>query len=341
MMVRLRQLSLLFVLLLEVLLPTELFTQAELKTVGTHFYYGNQPFPYTGISFFNAIYNDEFATEGESRRIWLQKFNSYGVNVLRVWAQWDNDRGFVNTCDTCSLITADGNIRPSYLTRIKAILADMQREGMIMQLVLFSHESIHKYELLGRENAINAVRQISTELLPFRNLFFQVWNEHSADVLDHLKAIKAIDSNRLVTNSPGFAGNLGSTEQNSQLDFLTPHTSRQNVGAHWRVGPKEIAYLLERYGKPVVDDEPARNGTSNFGGPKKPTTPFDQIAQILAVWNEGGYITYHHDMFQLGSSGASTPPSGIPDPEFNPYHHQIFQLLKVKDRFMHTQTTSH
>jgi hypothetical protein len=86
-----------------------------------------------------------------------------------------------------------------------------------------------------------------------------------------------VDPHRLVTNSPGYAGDLGDLRQNRALDYLTPHTSRQNAGRPWEQAPNEIGYLLTRYSKPVVDDEPARNGTSKFGGPRSPTSPYDHI----------------------------------------------------------------
>jgi hypothetical protein len=85
----------------------------------------------------------------------------------------------------------------------------------------------------------------------------------------------------------------------------------------------------------VVDDEPARRGTPKFGGPKNPTTPYDHILRIYNVWNAGGYVIYHHDMFQLGYGNPSVPPSGIPDPDFSPYHKVVFDFLANKDRYLH------
>lgn len=117
------------------------------------------------------------------------------------------------------------------------------------------------------------------------------------------------------------------------MDYLTPHTSRQSSGPPWRLGPAELRYLLQRYKKPVVDDEPARNGTPQFGGPREATSPYDHIVHILNVWREGGYPTYHHDMFQMGLGHPTVPPSGIPDPEFSPYHRVVFEFLKVADRY--------
>ncbi len=146
--------------------------------------------------------------------------------------------------------------------------------------------------------------------------------------------------NRLVSNSPsvsdnpGITSSFGEDKNNRALDYLTPHTIRQaGVDKHWEVAPLEIGYLIERYRKPVVDDEPARNGVPRFGGPKAPTDPYDHILQIYRVWQLGGYIVYHHDMFQTGYGTPAVPPSGIPDPEFSPYHKTVLQFIAKRERY--------
>jgi hypothetical protein len=83
-----------------------------------------------------------------------------------------------------------------------------------------------------------------------------------------------------------------------------------------------------------VDDEPARNGPPQFGGPKEATSPYDHILQIQAVWQAGGHVVYHHDMFQMGRGHPTVPPTGIPDPEFNPYHRQVLEFLGMRQRYM-------
>jgi hypothetical protein len=153
--------------------------------------------------------------------------------------------------------------------------------------------------------------------------------------VEYAKLVKSIDPKRLVTNSPGGSGVLGTRQENETLDYLAPHTTRQTGGRHWDIVPTEFAYLLSRYRKPVVDDEPARNGTQSFGGPPSSdkTSPFDHILQIYQVWKLGGYITSHHDMFQTGYGTPAIPPSGIPEPEFNPYHRAVLEFIAQRERY--------
>ena len=312
----------------------------ELAVTGTRFLLDGKPFPYTGVSFFNAIYNPTFNQSSDVRREWLRKFRDHGINVLRVWAQWDNARGFVDASPTSTLYQKDGSLRGEHVARLKEILGVADAEGFVIELCLFSQESYKEKISLDPGPQDRAVAALTLELQPWRNLYFQVWNEKSLRTLEMLKVIKASDAKRLVTSSPGYSGDLGTDEENRALDFLTPHTSRQGRGRTWEIAPGEVKSLLDKFQKPVVDDEPARNGTSSFGGPKSATFPTDQILQIHAVWRAGGYVTYHHDMFQTGYGTPACPPSGIPEPDFSPYHSVVFDFLAQRERYWPDTTIS-
>lgn len=54
----------------------------------------------------------------------------------------------------------------------------------------------------------------------------------------------------------------------------------------------------------------------------------------LAVWQVGGHVTYHHDMFQTGYNSTAVPPHGIPDPEFSAYHRQVFEFLALRGKYL-------
>jgi len=64
-----------------------------LKVNGARFEMNGKPFEYTGVSFFNAIYNEAFNTDSPTRQMWMQKFLDSEINVFRVWCQWDTAVG--------------------------------------------------------------------------------------------------------------------------------------------------------------------------------------------------------------------------------------------------------
>jgi len=315
----------------------------EITVQGTAFCMEGQPFPFTGISFFNALYNHEFNRSPAARGQWLDKFRKHGINVLRVWAEWDNTIGTVDACHECSLFEESGTLRPEPLDRLKRLAEEANRRGMVLELVLFGPPMMKKSAGLGDSAADRAVREITGAMQPFRNVTFQMYNEYTHRTVELVKTVKGVDPKRLTTNSWGWAGVLvGAQGEAEALDYLTPHTTRRPDGKNWRVGASEVRYLIEKYGKPVVDDEPGRKGTPTHGGPREPTHPFDHILQIAAVWEAGGYIVYHHDMFQQfrtdalrkEAGPATVPPLGIPDPEYSPYHHAVLEFVALRDRYM-------
>jgi hypothetical protein len=157
-----------------------------LTVSGTRFRLDGKPFPYTGVSFFNAIYNEAFNRSSEDRRRWLQKFQKYGINVIRVWGQWDNKMGLVDTCPECSLYQASGELRPGPLDRLKQICADADTLGFVVELTLFSRETAREGGRLAPEAADRAVAAVTRELRPYRNLALQIWNEYDDRTVEQL-----------------------------------------------------------------------------------------------------------------------------------------------------------
>ena len=300
---------------------------------GTEFFVDGHPFAFTGVSFFNAIYNKAFNENSQTRRAVMQKFQRYGVNVLRVWAQWDNKNGYADTCAKCTLYEPDGKLIAANVALLKNLLADADAVGTVVEVTMFAQESWFSGVRLGPAESDRATSALIQELRPYRNVVVQIWNEFSERTVELVKVVRAADPKRIVTSSPGVSGVLGSDAHNRSLDFLSPHTSRQDRGQPWQIAPRELSLLLSVYGKPVVDDEPARNGTKSFGGPDDETFPNDHILQIQAVWNLGGYVIYHHDMMQTGYGTPAVPPNGIPDPEFSPYHKKVFEFLSHRERY--------
>ena len=95
-------------------------------------------FDYTGLSFFNAIYHPTFNKHDAARKMWLNKLKSSDINVVRIWAQWDNARGFTGTCPTCTLYEKDGvpiavrkEIEDHFMIRTKLRIRNPRRRNRL------------------------------------------------------------------------------------------------------------------------------------------------------------------------------------------------------------------
>jgi hypothetical protein len=297
-----------------------------LHVEGTTLRLDGQPYYFQGLSFFNALYNPTFNRSHDDRRFWLRKFRDNGVNALRVFLQWDMVPEFnsVDATPDTTLYTPEGALRDDVFERIEALMAACDEVGTVLEAVCFKGMGRPTLAPAALERA---VAETARHLRPHRRLLLQIWNEDSRDALNLYRVAKGEDPDRLVTNSPGGANVLGDDEQNRTLDLLTPHTIRYQSQCFWEEAPRQVASLLERFGKPVIDDEPARNGPRQYGGVEGGTRPEHHIEQIRRVRELGGYNVYHHDMFQWPGS-AMTPPTGIPDPDFSPFHRQVFDYLR-------------
>ncbi|MDF1515289.1 MAG: hypothetical protein P1S60_15880 [Anaerolineae bacterium] len=305
------------------------YTQV-LSIDGTQLRLDDKPFYFQGLSFFNALYNPTFNASLQDRRRWLVKFRDNGINVLRVWCQWDFNppRTFVDVKPDTTMYTSDGAIIDTHFERLAELLLAADGLDMVIEVVAFSHEKTPGEENLPVPLQEWAIQALTQRLKPYRNLILQIWNEDSTNVIRHYELIKQEDPDRIVGNSPGFANNLGDDTQNRLMDVLMPHTVRGSYDKFWEEAPRQITGLLRTYRKPVIDDEPARCGLIQFGGIQGGTLPEQHIAQIKAVRAAGGYHTYHHDMFQRSYGASTTPPNGLPDPDFSPFHRQVFDYLR-------------
>jgi hypothetical protein len=302
---------------------------------GTRLTLDGQPFHLQGLSFFNAVFNTAFNRSPSDRLHWLGVFQANGINCLRVWCQWDfvAPNILVDVDPESSMYTVLGEIRDEPFATLQAIVEAMDSLGMVVEVCMFAQEK--RPYLLSVASTVRATEELTARLRPYGNVIQQVWNEYDAEVLRYIAAIKAVDPDRIATSSPGATvdhravfDHVGDEAQNTAFDVLTPHTLRREAFPFWYVAPAQIEYLLDAYRKPVIDDEPARNGPMQFGGVPGGTRPEQHIEQIRRVRAVGGYHIYHHDMFQWPDERDFTPPTGIPDPDFSPFHRQVFDYLR-------------
>lgn len=305
----------------------------------TSFLLDGEPFDLQGVSFFNALFNEEFCKSDESMLQYLGRFKEYGINMIRVWCQWDfygANGMFVDIKPgQASLYDRRGNLAETYWHRLSRLLLAADQLGMVVEVCALARERYLipegeelPYELIPYHET--AIKNLAVALLPYRNVILQIWNECSFEVLRYLNIIKSIDDSRICTNSPGGAGVLGDDIQNTLLDVLTPHTSRAGEANFWEQAANEVGYLLNRFGKPVIDDEPARCGVLDHGGIPGGTQPWQHIEQMNKVRALGAYHLYHHDMFQNGYGHPSIPATGVPDPDKNAFHKEVFKAIMTR-----------
>lgn len=300
---------------------------------GTRLFLDGAPFYLQGLSFFNALYNASFNQSPEQRLHWLEVFSANGINCLRVWCQWNFEApcNFADTSPSQTLYSRDGAILDETFRRLADLIEAAEKKGIVLEIVLFSLKKEERQLPIAALE--RAARMAAEYLIPYRGIILQIWNEQDLAWQRLFEAIKSIDKHRLVTSSPGDAGVLGDPAHNRAMDLLTPHTVRTSAGPFWEEAPRQIAGLLAEYGKPVIDDEPARCGTLLFGGIEGGTLPWQHIEQLRRVRAVGGYHVYHHDMFQFPYGSPSTPPDGIPAPNFSPFHSQVFAYLRDHPRW--------
>lgn len=289
-----------------------------------------KPFDWQGLSFFNALYNPTFNQSHEERLARLKDYKENGISAVRVWCQWNFGPPrelWVDTAPHSTMYTDQGEIREGSFERLRSLIMAADSLDMVVEVVLFSHEKQPNFpvEILEKAAGLMAER-----LKPYGNILLEIWNEDSTEVLRLFRKIKEVDPDRITTNAPGLPGVLGDDEQNYMLDVLTPHTIRGAARrCFWEEAAAQIEYLLKRFRKPVIDDEPARTGIRDFSGIPE-SRPEQHIAQIKMVRALGAYSTYHHDMFQNGYGHPATPPQAIPNPDFSDFHRKVFAFLKTK-----------
>ena len=232
-----------------------------LKIEGTQFTLNGKPAFLLGISYYGAL----GAPQDWVRRD-LDDMERYGFNWLRVWATWDMFDHDV------SAVAADGKPRKRFLTKLKWLVAECDRRGLVVDVTLTrSAERIATLDAHQR-----AVEVIVQRLRPHRNWYLDLANERDvrdsryvsvADLKKLRDLVRRLDPPRLVTAS--FGGHDLSEQDVREsllaigLDFISPHRPR-HPGSPTQTEARTrewlaLAKTLDRPA-PVHYQEPFRRG---------------------------------------------------------------------------------
>jgi hypothetical protein len=226
----------------------------------TRFTLNGRPAFLLGFSYYGAL----GAPEDFIRKD-LAECRDHGFNWLRVWATWS---GY----DTnVSAVTTAGRPREPYLTRLKWLVAECDRLGLVVDVTLTRGP-----ELPGLEGHLAAMDTLVTTLKPFRNWYLDLGNERDvrdaryvslAELKQLREKVRGLDPGRLVTGSLGghdvtLADVRGSLEV-AGLDFLCPHRPRNRKSpGETEAETRQTLGFMKEVGRvaPVHYQEPFRRG---------------------------------------------------------------------------------
>jgi len=229
---------------------------------GTRFTLNGKPAFLLGISYYAGL----GASEDFIRRD-LDDVRRHGFNWLRVWATWnafDND---------VSAVDAQGRPREPFLGKLKGLVAECDRRGLVVDVTLTRNKS----GILPDYKAhLRAVETLVEALKPHRNWYLDLANERdvrddryvSAGELKRLRdRVRQLDPQRLVTASFGGHDLTAEDVRESLLtigvDFLCPHRPRDPESpAQTETKTRECLDLMKDAGRaaPLHHQEPFRRG---------------------------------------------------------------------------------
>jgi hypothetical protein len=218
----------------------------------------------TGVSLFDAL------GSAPPRDRDLDALKSWGVNTVRVWAHWHEP-----------IYQSDGTLTVRGRTRLLTLARRLQTRGLIFELVLLRPGQLpgQPFALFTSEPArVKAVEAMTDALRPFRNMLFDLYNEHDHPdgPLSHEAAralrdkVKGIDGARVVTISSteshlvspkgeidedgarNLRGEAGSDADSVAVDILAPHVPRtEDWAAATGLRIRTVRAALDRIGSHV------------------------------------------------------------------------------------------
>ncbi len=240
-------------------------TGTELGVKDTQFTVNRKPAFLLGISFYGALgAPKDFILKD------LDDMQKYGFNWFRLWATWgafDNE---------VSAVDPQGKPRDPYITKLKWLIEECDRRGIIVDITLSRGNGITgPVRLQSTEALRRAVETVVTSLKPYRNWYLDMGNERNIrdkrfvsieELAELRKFIKGLDPDRLVTAS--FVSDVKKDELkgillDARVDFLANHRPRHAKSAGQTAAQtKKYFEMMKELGRtvPVHYQEPFRRG---------------------------------------------------------------------------------
>ena len=236
---------------------------------GSRFTLNDAPVFLLGCSYYAALGADAATWHAD-----VDDLQRAGINWIRVWATWGAFGRNVSAVD------ADGQPRNEFLDRLKTLVAECDRRGIVVDVTLSrGNGATGPARLQSLDAHRRAVETLVTALKPWRNWYLDLGNErniHDArfvsinDLKELRGRVRELDANRLVTASHG--GDLSDDDLrkyviDAGLDFITPHRPRDKMSPgqteqkarQWRQAMEALDRVV-----PIHFQEPLRRGYQGF-----------------------------------------------------------------------------
>jgi hypothetical protein len=236
-----------------------------------------------------------------------------GFNWIRVWANW----GAFGT--NISSVQMDGSPREPFLGRLKSLVAECDRRGMVVDLTMARENGMKEPPgLPGLAEHRRAVETLIEGLKEYRNWYLDLANERNVRdkryvSMDELKILrdraKELDAKRLITASHSsddedFMRHLEPYLNTVRLDFVSLHRSRaRGTAQETENATRQFLDKMKALNRlaPVQFQEPFRRGYEDWN----PTTA--DFLTDLAGARKGGAAGWCFHNGAHRKSAESTP----------------------------------
>jgi hypothetical protein len=300
-------------------------TQTELGTRDSRFTLNGKPTFLLGISYYGALGAPEDFISRD-----LDDMQRHGFNWIRVFATWTFFGNDVSAVDE------EGKAREPFLGRLKWLIAECDRRGMVVDVTLMRDKGTTGTGRLPTLAAHRcAVETLVAALKPQRNWYLDLANERNipefftslADVKTLRDAAKQLDPQRLITAShtPDLSRDeLREYLNTVQVDFISPHRPR-HAQSPAQTAAKSLEYLawMKEIGRavPLHYQEPLRSGWAKWQ-PKAA----DFITDLNGA-RAGGAAGW---CFHNGDQGGR--PDGKPRRSFDLREQRLFEQFDDEER---------
>jgi hypothetical protein len=288
---------------------------------GQRFTIKSRPTFLYGISYYSALSAPEDFIARD-----FDDIQKHGFNWIRVWANWNSFGKEVSAFDEL------GHAREPYLTKLRNVVAECDRRGMIVDVTISRGNNAKGIKLQGLENHKHAVTTIVIALKQYRNWYIDLSNERNIQdsrftSFSELKALrdlaKELCPELLVTasHSPDISSaDLSEYLNTVGVDFISPHRPRDsNSAAQTADATEEYLRLMKALNHiaPIHYQEPFRRGYSKGWNPSHD----DFVRDLRGARNSGaaGWCFHNGD-----SRGA---PESRPRRSFDLSEKRLFDQL--------------